>query len=288
MGGSKIKIIINLACLLSTFCFAQVKVKVIASEIDYSAGYLNDLNNNFLLPPVHSPHEFISNEGGEAKTAGPGTTGDHWLVVYNAHSDQELNVTNVPDSAKRTLKWCTPYEYAVYALGRAGSSHDQSALLRNWTRDKDVRAYGTFLCIPPHSHLRLWSGYAATQKIVVPDEGSGKVIETRGGGGMQWRLYALPAGTICLTTRIVPENSSKGVERERIKISIHDKLLECIAYYNAQSPAGGPSLSKELAEPEKSVHPYDDIDIIRYYEDQAQSMCREFVAAKDRPNPGSP
>lgn len=258
-----------------------VEVKVLPNALDYSFNYLQELNACFYLPPKHTPHEFVSKTEGPDGLR-PGKTGAHWLVLFNAHTQQELNLTNTYDPKKRTIKWGTPFDNAVVSMTKGGSPHDNSALLRDWFLEK-VRKFATFICVPPKSDLRFWSGYACPMTAKWKDpKGSPTDFtkETRPGGGMQFRLLGLPKGTICLTTGLFTEESGKTAQKEDKKIDVQARLAECVAEYN-KAPQGSVKLPQDLAKPRTIGNGWDDEAILKFYMDPSMSQLRAYDPARD-------
>lgn len=270
-----------LGCFLLTggICLAQaqVQVKVLEETLKYDFGYDSDLTGSFLLPPNHTPTQVVAKAASGGNQLMSGRTGKHWLVVFQAHTQQELNTTNNFNPTMRTLKWGTPYDNAVISIVEGRSPHDNSALLRAWYMEK-VRKFATFICIPPKSEVRFWSGYAAPMSANVKDaEGNIEILkESRPGGGMQWRFHSLPKGTICLTTGLFTEKSGKSLNKEDKKVFLQDLLANCVKKYN-ERPVGGIKLPKDLSNPKKLNNAWDDEEILDNYLDKAVTALSPYV-----------
>lgn len=269
--------------------YSQIKVQVLSQALDYSFGYDKDLTSCFLLPDPKNPNqarhqpEELAGLATDPTTRQPrpGQTGDHWLVVFQAHTQQELNLTNTFVPNMRTLKWGTPYDNAVMVIKEGGSAHQYSALLRDWYMQK-VRKFATFICIPPHQELRFLSGYAAPMESRVKDEEGNPAIlkESRPGGGMQWRFYSLPKGTICLTTRLFTEASGKTKDKENKSVDLQARLKECVDFYN-KNPVNGIRLPMDLAKPRSEIkNAWDDEEIVTFYFDHSRSSFKTYVPGK--------
>ncbi len=269
-------------CLLlaSSHCFAEIVINVLRTDIDYSFGYDTDLTNCFLLPPAHTPTEFVASSKDALLAEKPGTIGNNWFVLFQAHTEQPLNLTNKYDRTMRTIKWGTPYDNAVIAIQNGKSAHDKLALLRSWYMEK-VRKFGTFICIPPRSKVRFWSGYAAPMKLSVKEPESEATIikEERPGGGLQVRFYSIPKGAICLTIGMFDEKSGKSLKKEEKNIDLQAKFAECVKYYN-QHPVGGIKLPENLANPRKFSEIWDDEQIIKFYMDPTTTRLKPYVRAR--------
>jgi len=266
-----------LGCFLLTggICLAQsqVQVKVLGAPLDYSYGYDSDLTASFILPPSHTPTEVVALGASGGNQPRPGKTGSNWLVVFQAHTQQELNVTNTFDPRMRTLKWGTPYDNAVISIIEGRSAHDNSALLRAWYMEK-VRKFVTFICIPPKSEVRFWSGYAAPMSAKATD--SEIIKESRPGGGMQWRFNSLPKGTICLTTGLFTAESGKMLDKEDKKVDLQGLFATCVKEYN-KNPVGGVKLPSGLATPRKLKNAWDDEEILNKYLDMSLTRLNPYV-----------
>jgi hypothetical protein len=283
--GFRSKAILGCFLLTGGICLAQdVQVKILDTPLNYSFGYDSDLTASFVLPPTHTPKEVIALGASSDNMSKAGRTGNHWLVVFQAHTDQELNLTNVFNPKMRTLRWGTPYDNAVGTITKGSSAHDNSALLRAWFAQK-VRKFATFICIPPKSEVRFWSGYAAPMSNDVKDEEGNIAIrnESRPGGGMQWRFYSLPKNTICLTTRLFTEKSGKKLDKEDKTIDLQGRFAECVKYYNENTLRRQIKLPKDLATPRKFTHPGDDEEIINFYVDKSRTKLSPYVAPQNRP-----
>lgn len=147
----------------------------IAKAIDYSYNFDSDSKN--YLP--------------KDQTTVSGLT-KKWLIFFNAHSNQELNLTSgyVPNT--RTISWGTPVSIASKMFRTIGDVHKFSALLTEWT--SGYRGYVTLIFIPPKTNLTYKRGYAAPQR--------GRSSADEAGGGYQARFLAIPAGTIVVTYKI--------------------------------------------------------------------------------------
>jgi hypothetical protein len=247
------------------------------TDIDYSFGYNNDLTNCFLLPPSHTPTEFVATSKDPLAGEKPGTIGNNWFVLFQAHTQQPLNLTNKYEPKMRTIKWGTPYDNAVIAIQKGSSAHDNLALLRTWYMDK-VRKFATFICIPPGSKMRFWSGYAAPMKFSVKQPESEETItkEARPGGGIQLRFFSIPKGAICLTIGMFDENSGKSLKKEDKIIDLQSKFAECVKYYN-QHLVGKIKLPEDLAKPRKFPKIWDEEQIIKFYMDPSNTRLKPYV-----------
>jgi hypothetical protein len=264
-----------------------VESKGLTMALDYSRGYANDVHGCFFLPttnPKHTPQDVVGASDAPTGPQRPGKTGSKWLVLFQAHTQQELNLTNTYDKGKRTLKWGTPYDNAVQSITVGGSSHNQSALLRDWYMEK-VRKFGTFICIPPKSDLRFFTGYAAPQTTKYKEKDKdGKDVdtpfekETRPGGGMQWRLAGLPKGTITLTTGLFTVDSGKTAQKEDKEVDLEALLKDCVTEYN-KKPIGGVKLPEDLAKKRTIGNNRDDEAIVKFYMDMSMTKLVDFDPA---------
>jgi|GEM_PF-1811423 len=204
----------------------KVGVNVMPQEINYAYGFEAD-KANFV------PGEFKQTQG---------ITKD-WFVLVNVHTDMPLNVTNVFDRDKRTLKWGSPFENARVNFFKIGDPHQQSALVRDWTQGKHRRNV-SFVFIPPNTQVEYIIGYASPQE--------GAEFRDQAGGGMQMRLKSLPAGTIVLDSKLVGEQQlGKSVSQK--SFSLDKLLINAIKSYNRAHPAA--RLPQKLADP--NTYPYD-------------------------------
>lgn len=261
---------------------SRVRVTELQAPISYAYNYTptspgdrperSDLRN-FFLPngqPAHTPHEAIRRA---SPARGPGVTGAHWLVLVNVHGPQELNLSSDYDPNKRTLQWGTPYDNAVHTITKGRSAHDASALLRDWSNNA-VRKFVTFVCVPPHSELQFWSGYA------LPQHGGPTDHDSRPGGGVQWRLKGLPKGTITLTTHLFPSTGDDDPNKRRTKedkdVHLRERLQECLTAYN-NDPSHRVKLPSGLATPRALTTHTDDLEIAKVYMDMSLTEFAPYV-----------
>lgn len=144
------------------------------------------------------------------------------LLLANIHTLMPLNVTCKFDKGCRTLSWANPVAFAQ-TFGKLGSPHDQSALLRTWTKG-ELRDNVTFILVPSNKTLSFVIGKAEAQQ---------DASERRDGGGIQLRLSHIPEGSIAMTTSILtPEDQAllddQGVKDEDIRINLLAALERCI------------------------------------------------------------
>jgi hypothetical protein len=185
-----------------------VEINVLHSPIDYSFAFFDHIKNYKILSSAADGK--ITNEDVVevlGKTIQP-------VVFCNIHTDMPLNVTSKFDPQMRTLAWASPLEFSVKRFTQLGSSHDYSALLREWTKGA-IRDNITFVIIPPGKSLAFCIGIAEVQS---------SKSETRLGNGVQLRFNHLPEDTVALTTSLQCEKNE-----ETGSVSILECLSRCIS-----------------------------------------------------------